>query len=86
MKLSLALSTLAILSTSSATEAKKKKPSKNSKSSPKDKPTSLLAFPGIEGKIVGGNQVSSPDDYPYFVDVNGCGGSLIAPDVVLTAA
>ena len=36
--------------------------------------------------IVGGNKVG-PDEYPYYVLVNyGCGGTLIAPDVVLTAA
>jgi hypothetical protein len=40
---------------------------------------------GIETKIVGGDQ-SDPGEFPYYVDLNGCGGSLIAPDVVLTAA
>lgn len=35
--------------------------------------------------IVGGT-VADPDAYPYFVDIGGyCGGSLIAPDIVLTA-
>ncbi len=35
--------------------------------------------------IVGGERVQ-PGKYPYFVSINGeCGGSLIAPDVVLTA-
>ena len=38
-----------------------------------------------EGRIVGGTQ-SSPGDFPYYVDLDGCGGSLIAPNVVLTAA
>jgi trypsin len=40
---------------------------------------------GIESRIVGGDQ-SAPGEFPYYVDLNGCGGSLIAPDVVLTAA
>mmetsp|Transcript_8789 Transcript_8789/g.21458 ORF Transcript_8789/g.21458 Transcript_8789/m.21458 type:complete len:509 (-) Transcript_8789:127-1653(-) len=35
--------------------------------------------------IVGGNEVE-PGDYPYFVDIYGCGGALVAPDIVLTAA
>ena len=38
-------------------------------------------------RIVGGHRVSSPDTYPFFADWHkGCGGSLIAPDSVLTAA
>jgi hypothetical protein len=40
---------------------------------------------GIDSRIVGGSQ-SAPGEFPYYVDLNGCGGSLIAPDVVLTAA
>jgi trypsin len=35
--------------------------------------------------IVGGEQ-SDVGEFPYFVDLNGCGGSLIAPNIVLTAA
>eukprot|EP00526_Cylindrotheca_closterium_P018599 CAMPEP_0113617376 /NCGR_PEP_ID=MMETSP0017_2-20120614/8747_1 /TAXON_ID=2856 /ORGANISM="Cylindrotheca closterium" /LENGTH=371 /DNA_ID=CAMNT_0000526767 /DNA_START=34 /DNA_END=1152 /DNA_ORIENTATION=+ /assembly_acc=CAM_ASM_000147 len=35
--------------------------------------------------IVGGTGASA-GDFPYYVDLNGCGGSLIAPGVVLTAA
>jgi len=35
--------------------------------------------------IIGGDDIS-PGDFPYYVDMNGCGGSLIAPDIVLTAA
>jgi secreted trypsin-like serine protease len=33
-------------------------------------------------------QVAEPGDYPYFVHfaTPGCGGTLIAPDIVLTAA
>jgi len=36
-------------------------------------------------KIVGGEQ-SAVDDFPYFVEMGGCGGALVAPDVVLFAA
>lgn len=39
-----------------------------------------------ETRIVGGDQVSDRSEYPYFVDLFVCGGSLIAPRVVLTAA
>lgn len=35
--------------------------------------------------VVGGTQ-STEGDYPYFVEMGGCGGSLVAPDVVLFAA
>lgn len=38
-----------------------------------------------EKRIVGGTS-SAQGDFPYFVDLSGCGGSLIAPQVVLTAA
>ncbi|CAJ1970491.1 unnamed protein product [Cylindrotheca closterium] len=44
---------------------------------------------GDEGEavqqIVGGEEVDL-GEYPYFVDLGDCGGSLIAPDLVLTAA
>ncbi|CAJ1970490.1 unnamed protein product [Cylindrotheca closterium] len=36
-------------------------------------------------QIVGGEEANL-GDYPYFVDLGNCGGSLIAPDLVLTAA
>jgi hypothetical protein len=36
-------------------------------------------------RIVGGNPVK-PGDYPYYVNMYGCGGSLIAPTIVYTAA
>jgi len=36
-------------------------------------------------RIVGGSQ-SAIGDYPYFVEMDGCGGALIAPDLVLFAA
>ena len=35
-------------------------------------------------RIIGGD-VSEPGEFPYYVDLNGCGGTLIAPRVVLTA-
>lgn len=38
----------------------------------------------ITEKIVGGKP-AKPGDYPYFVGMGGCGGALVAPDVVLTA-
>jgi hypothetical protein len=38
-----------------------------------------------ETRIVGGT-TASPGQYPYFVDLSGCGGSLISPNVVLSAA
>jgi len=36
-------------------------------------------------RIVGGSE-SRPGDYPYFVEMGGCGGALVAPDIVLFAA
>jgi len=36
-------------------------------------------------EIVGGDQ-AAVGDYPYFVHMGGCGGALIAPDIVLFAA
>ena len=36
-------------------------------------------------RIIGGTE-SGPDEFPYFVALNGCGASLIAPKVVLSAA
>jgi hypothetical protein len=40
-----------------------------------------------ERKLVIGGNVATPGDYPYFVHFGGiaCGGTLIAPDIVLTA-
>lgn len=35
-------------------------------------------------RIIGGSP-SNPGDFPYYVDLGGCGGSLIAPSVVLSA-
>ena len=39
----------------------------------------------IETRIVGGT-IADGDDFPWYVNLGGCGGTLIAPDVVLTAA
>ena len=39
----------------------------------------------FETRIVGGEQ-SEPGEFPFFVDCKGCGGILIAPGVVLSAA
>lgn len=36
-------------------------------------------------KIIGGLE-ATPGEFPYYVQMNGCGGSLVAPDIVLTAA
>ena len=40
------------------------------------------------GEIVGGSEVSPPQKYPFMIayDPLGCGGSLVAPNVMLTAA
>lgn len=38
----------------------------------------------FDSRIVGGNS-AKPGEYPYFVQLGGCGGSLIGPNVVLTA-
>jgi hypothetical protein len=32
-------------------------------------------------RIIGGDQVTSEDEFPFFVNLGGCGGSLIHPDV-----
>jgi Trypsin len=52
---------------------------------------------GVEGKsyiksdkernLIIGGRVAAPNEYPYFahLDAISCGGSLIAPDIVLTA-
>jgi hypothetical protein len=41
--------------------------------------------PSPELRIIGGNP-SEDGEFPYYVDLGGCGGSLIAPDVVLSAS
>jgi len=47
--------------------------------------SSVFAVDVDSQRIVGGNQ-ADVGDYPYFVEMGGCGGALIAPDVVLFAA
>lgn len=45
--------------------------------------------PNPKARIVGGNTAADPQEYPWFVLFHGssiCGGAMIAPDVVLTAA
>eukprot|EP00537_Pseudo-nitzschia_pungens_P014053 CAMPEP_0172388234 /NCGR_PEP_ID=MMETSP1061-20121228/5373_1 /TAXON_ID=37318 /ORGANISM="Pseudo-nitzschia pungens, Strain cf. pungens" /LENGTH=393 /DNA_ID=CAMNT_0013118075 /DNA_START=72 /DNA_END=1251 /DNA_ORIENTATION=+ len=48
-------------------------------------PRFVSASPEKGSSIVQGVQ-SEPEHFPYFVDLKGCGGTLIAPDIVLTAA
>ena len=45
--------------------------------------TDLSAPP--QTRIIGGDE-SAPGEFPYYVALNGCGASLIAPKVVLSAA
>ena len=40
---------------------------------------------GQQGRIIGGIRAKK-DEFPYFVDWDGCGGSLIHSDIVLSAA
>lgn len=47
-----------------------------------DDPWDHVAF---ESRIVGGS-VTNGDNYPFHVNLGGCGGSLIHEDIVLTAA
>ena len=49
------------------------------------KPTTRDLRKEPEPRIVGG-EVSDPGEFPYFVDMSYCGGTLIAPGVVLSAA
>jgi trypsin len=53
----------------------------------KTKPRQMLHSKHIpvESRIVGGNNAQQ-GDYPFFVQGDGCGGSLVWDDVVLTAA
>jgi len=50
-------------------------------------PLAVQANPNIDSfiRIVGGNDAEL-GDYPYYAQLGGCGGTLIAPDVILTAA
>jgi len=40
---------------------------------------------GSPARIIGGDE-AKPGDFPYFVEMGGCGGALVAPDMVLFAA
>jgi secreted trypsin-like serine protease len=44
----------------------------------------LVATAAPAGAVVGGEPVA-PESVPWFAEVNGCGGMLVAPDRVLTA-
>lgn len=50
----------------------------------------LQQQPPIQTRIVNGQDVADPNRYPYFTMISGrkglCGGALIAPDIVITAA
>src|SRR5689334_15928164 len=46
-------------------------------------PTAAAADPGIS--VVGGTRAAA-GEFPFMVYLGGCGGSLIRPNVVLTAA
>ena len=46
--------------------------------------TGLGASDETQVRIIGG-EISDPGEFPYYVDLDGCGGTLIAPRVVLTA-
>ncbi len=39
----------------------------------------------VRERVIGGKSANA-NDYPWFVDFGSCGGSLIAPEFVLTAA
>jgi hypothetical protein len=39
-----------------------------------------LAAAAPSGAVVGGEPVA-PESVPWFADVSGCGGTLVAPDV-----
>ncbi len=43
-----------------------------------------LGNPGFETRIIGGTP-SQKGEFPFFVDLGGCGASLITPRVVLSA-
>ncbi|KAG7370858.1 trypsin [Nitzschia inconspicua] len=40
----------------------------------------------LQTRIVGGKEVADSDQFPFFVNLGGCSGSLIHGDIVLTAA
>mmetsp|Transcript_41989 Transcript_41989/g.100922 ORF Transcript_41989/g.100922 Transcript_41989/m.100922 type:complete len:710 (-) Transcript_41989:1089-3218(-) len=64
-------------------------PQSSSSSSQPEQQTPLATSTDIastpQTRIVGGT-TSSPGQFPYFVDIAGCGASLISPSIVLSAA
>jgi len=52
---------------------------------------SASSIPGVTGeqeleiRIIGGEQADT-EDYPFMAQLGGCGGSLVKPDMILTAA
>jgi trypsin len=64
-------------------KGKKDKTSNNVRAQ-KQQTQSMVPLPA-ESRIVGGT-FAQPGAYPFFVQGDGCGGSLIADDIVLTAA
>lgn len=52
----------------------------------KTKRGEIANVPDGISRIVGGTDVEDASQYPFFVNGRGCGGSLVASDVFLTAA
>ena len=46
----------------------------------------LLPADRIDSRIIGGDVVTPKNKYPYIVFANRCGASLVAPNVLLSAA
>jgi secreted trypsin-like serine protease len=62
------------------------RPSLRATNVPSEQKSVSVTPPTNRNLIIGGN-IGTPGDYPYFAHLEGisCGGSLIAPDIVLTA-
>jgi secreted trypsin-like serine protease len=78
MKLNLSYFFLLVIATGAVEESARSKPRKLRR----DQAQSASVR---ESRIVGGNR-ASPGEYPYFVQWDGCGASLIHEDVILSAA